>query len=64
MPSISESLAPLEEACVRGGFGANIGLVAVDECGWMFSLVTFGRAPAEGSFDLFGAGFGMLAMLM
>jgi hypothetical protein len=44
---------------VRGweGFGADVGLAAVDERGWEFSFVDFGRTPAEGTFDAFAAGF-------
>ena len=46
-----------------------MGLVAVDECGRMFSFsfvaaVTLGQVPAEGRFSIFAAGFRELAMLM
>ena len=63
MLTISEYFAPFEEVCVQRGFRADVGLAAVDECGWMFSLITFGWAPDEGSFDIFATGFWLLAML-
>ena len=53
--------------CFWEGFGANAGLVAVDEHGRMFSFVaavTLGQATAEGCFGTFAAGFWVLAMLM
>jgi hypothetical protein len=66
---IWEIFAPFdEEACVRRGFVAKVGLVAMDdERGWMFKfsfvdVVAFRPAPAEGSFE--AAGFRVLAMPM
>jgi hypothetical protein len=65
-----EVFAPFdEEACVRRGFGADVGLVAMEERAWILTfsfvdVVAFLPAPAEGSFEMFAAGFRVLAMSM
>ena len=53
------SFAPFdEEVCVQRGSEADVGLVAVDECGWGFF---FADADAFEFFDVFTEGFrGML----
>ena len=54
---------PFDEAGVPRGFEVDVGLVAVDECGRGFSFEDeVGRAPVEGSFDVFAACF-LFAML-
>ena len=55
MPPIWETFAPFDEdLCVWKGF-----VVAMDERGWMFKF-----SFAEGSFEIFVAGFQALAMSM
>lgn len=62
--AVSASFAPFdEEICVPRGFEADVGLVALDECGGGFSFVAFGRALAVDIFDVLAAGFRDLGML-
>ena len=68
MSPISETFAPFgKDARVWRGFGADVSLAAMDECGWMFEfsfVVDFHPAPAGGNTEIFAAGFRVLAMSM
>jgi len=56
---------PFDEAGVPRGFEVDVGLVAVDECGRGFSFEDeVGRAPVEGSFDIFTACFPFAMLTM